>query len=814
MKLFSRVFTPTKNRRLNELAGFLLFVSAVLLFLALVSYSPTDPSLNTAASTGSQSPNNWIGLFGAMLSDLLLQSIGICVFLLPVAITLLGIRWFKSRDVSSPGAKALGASILLVFSPALLALLPGHLRWRHAVPIEGLLGRILGDVLLHYFNLIGAYIVAATIVAVALYLSTAFSFSSARIWMETRFAFSFALWQRFQDWRADRAKKKAQREQAKEKEKVRAAGPAIPSRRLQPEGMQSAPMSSAMKSGIDREFEAQRFEEKPVSAVAQRSMEQRPGPAQPAPVPLAAQNVVSLQEPEPPIAARADLEGKTKTVLPKIAAGGYKLPPSSLLQRSEDRHAINEAELKELAVVLTEKCAEFDVLGTVTQINPGPVVTTYEFKPEAGVKYSRVTSLCDDLCLALRAESILIERMAGKSTVGIQVPNHERETIWLREMVESQEFLSTKSKLTLAMGKDINGRIVTADLAAMPHLLIAGSTGSGKSVAINAMIMSILYKATPDQVRLILVDPKRLELGVYEGVPHLYVPIITEPKLAANALRNAVREMERRLKVLAAKGVRNIEQYNKLFDKDTPSLFEEEANEEKPLPYIVIIIDELADLMMLDQSNVEESITRLAQMARAVGIHLVLATQRPSVDVITGLIKANFPSRISFRVATKIDSRTILDANGAESLLGKGDMLYLPSGSARVNRVHAPYTTEKETHAVVEFWRSQAQAQYEQKFLEAPKDEKENVRGGGGADSDDDGEEHDELYHDAVKLVIEFSKASTSLLQRRLRIGYGRAAHLIDLMERDGIVGAADGPKPREVLKRPDWLNEVEEALR
>ena len=500
--------------------------------------------------------------------------------------------------------------------------------------------------------------------------------------------------------------------------------------------------------------------------------------------------------------------------MPKIAAGGYKLPPSSLLQRSEDRHAINEQELKELAAVLTEKCAEFDVLGTVTQINPGPVVTTYEFKPEAGVKYSRVTSLCDDLCLAMRAESILIERMAGKSTVGIQVPNHERETIWLREMVESPEFLSTKSKLTLAMGKDINGRIITADLAAMPHLLIAGSTGSGKSVAINAMIMSILYKATPEQVRLILVDPKRLELGVYEGVPHLYVPIITEPKLAANALRNAVREMERRLKVLAAKGVRNIEQYNKLFDRDTPSLFEEEANEEKPLPYIVIIIDELADLMMLDQSNVEESITRLAQMARAVGIHLVLATQRPSVDVITGLIKANFPSRVSFRVATKIDSRTILDANGAESLLGKGDMLYLPSGSARVNRVHAPYTTEKETHAVVEFWRSQAQAQYDQKFLEAPKDEKQIAAGGAGSGDDDDGDEHDELYHDAVKLVIEFGKASTSLLQRRLRIGYGRAAHLIDLMEKDGIVGAADGPKPREVLKRPDWLSEVEEALR
>jgi S-DNA-T family DNA segregation ATPase FtsK/SpoIIIE len=439
------------------------------------------------------------------------------------------------------------------------------------------------------------------------------------------------------------------------------------------------------------------------------------------------------------------------------------------------------------------------------------VVTTFEFKPEAGIKYSRITNLTDDLCLALKAESILIERMAGKSTVGIQVPNQNREIIWLRENVESQEFMGSKSKLTLALGKDINGRIVTADLNGMPHLLIAGSTGAGKSVAINAMIMSILFKSTPDQVRLILVDPKRLELGNYEGVPHLFTPIITEPKLAANALRNAVREMERRLKLLAEKGVRNIDQYNKLFDEEaTRSLFGEDS-EDKPLPYIVIIIDELADLMMLDSGNVEESVTRLAQMARAVGIHLVLATQRPSVDVITGLIKANFPARISFRVATKVDSRTILDANGAEALLGKGDMLYLPSGSARVHRLHAPFVTEKEIAAVVEFWRAQGTAHYEEKFLQAPKEEGSNRDSGG-----DDGEEleNDPLYNDGVRLVVEFGKASTSLLQRRLRIGYGRAAHLIDLMERDGIVGAADGPKPRELLKRPDWLSEIEESMR
>lgn len=800
MSYFVRAFTPTKNHRLNELIGFLLFVSSVLLFLALASYSPHDPSLNTAGSSTAVHPaQNWIGISGAMVSDLLLQVVGITVFLTPGILGLLAARWFKSRAVATPGAKCIGASILIVFLPALLSLLPGSLRWRHAVPIEGVVGRVVGDVFLHYFNLVGAYIVCIAIVAVALYLSTAFSFGHLRTWLETRFSFLFAAWQRLQDWNAARAKKKAKKELEKRgPERAAVATQLVPAKRT------AIPLPRA------ESVKAEAVKANPAVSPRAESMEEEDDD-EPLSAPLT--KPAPPLEAEPTIHARADLANQGKTVLPR-AAGGYKLPPSSLLQRSEGQQAVNEDDLRELAQVLTEKCAEFDVHGTISQINPGPVVTTYEFKPEAGVKYSRVTSLCDDLCLAMRAESILIERMAGKSTVGIQVPNHKRETIWLREIVEAQEFTDTKSKLTMALGKDINGRIITADLAAMPHLLIAGSTGSGKSVAINAMIMSILYKATPDHVRLILVDPKRLELGVYEGIPHLYVPIITEPKLAANALRNAVREMERRLKVLAQKGVRNLDQYNRVVEENTtPSLFEESGEEEhKPLPNIVIIIDELADLMMLDQSNVEESITRLAQMARAVGIHLILATQRPSVDVITGLIKANFPSRISFRVATKIDSRTILDCNGAESLLGKGDMLYLPSGSARVQRVHAPYVTEKEIHAAVEFWHAQGQAQYEQKFLEAPKDEKNNEAGAGeGASGDED---NDELYQDAVRLVLEFGKASTSLLQRRLRIGYGRAAHLIDMMERDGIVGAADGPKPREVLKRPDWLNEVEEALR
>jgi DNA segregation ATPase FtsK/SpoIIIE, S-DNA-T family len=490
------------------------------------------------------------------------------------------------------------------------------------------------------------------------------------------------------------------------------------------------------------------------------------------------------------------------TVAPKNVSG-FKLPPSTLLHAGEGPKIVREDELRDEARVLVEKCAEFDVRGAVERINPGPMVTTYEFKPEAGVKYSRVTGLAEDLCLAMRAESILIERMAGKSTVGIQVPSHERETIHLRDVLESETFAKAKSRLTLAMGKDINGRIVTADLASMPHVLIAGSTGSGKSVAINAMIMSLLYRTTPAQVRLILVDPKRVELGMYEGIPHLFTPIITEPKLAANALRNAVREMERRLKLLASRSVRNIDQYNKLFEGAMPSLFDDDQ-EEHPLPYIVIIIDELADLMMLDRSNVEESITRLAQMARAVGIHLVLATQRPSVDVITGLIKANIPTRISFRLATKVDSRTILDTNGAEALLGRGDMLFLPPGTSRLMRLHAPYVSEKETAAVVAFWKDQGQAEYVEGFLESPRDEKQSMEG-----SSDNADDNDPMFDDAVRLVFEFGKASTSLLQRRLRIGYGRAAHLIDLMERDGLVGPADGSRPRELLKAPGWLHEI-----
>ncbi|WP_263411274.1 DNA translocase FtsK [Terriglobus tenax] len=868
MKPLRFVTTPTRNRRLNELIGLAVLVAGGLLALALVSYTPTDPSWNTVGGYATGRPaHNWTGIVGAFVSDAALQLIGVAAFIIPLGLMRLGYCWMRSRPAGSPVAKSVGLLLWIVFGPAMFALFPGQMHWRGALPIEGVEGRLLADGMIAILNFPGACIVVGMMVVMATYLSTTFTFSTARDWATARFAFLQAMQDRWRNWRGnrtsasdraiaeyeskrERSMERERRAREKEERKTQKADAAestsllsslfgwMSRRKVKPEplgeqetaepleaeaGPTPSVWSKVPRTMVDAPAEsgdpvlpaayAAAAEER-LSQATIEEFEPEESYAEPErkvisfPTPAAAQR---YEEPEPEeknisFGKRADEKLKTVTLTAK-SVHGYKLPPSSLLHRSEEPTIVREDALREEARTLVEKCAEFDVNGQVTQINPGPVVTTFEFRPEAGVKYSRVTGLADDLCLAMAAESILIERMAGKSTVGIQVPNSERETIWLRDIVESEHFANTKSKLAIAMGKDINGRIVTADLSAMPHVLIAGSTGSGKSVAINAMIMSVLFKATPEQVRMILVDPKRVELGMYEGIPHLFTPIITEPKLAANALRNAVREMERRLKLLASKHVRNIDQYNKLFENGTPSMFEDDE-EQAPLPYIMIIIDELADLMMLDKANVEEAITRLAQMARAVGIHLVLATQRPSVDVITGLIKANVPTRMSFRLATKVDSRTIIDSNGAESLLGRGDMLFLPPGTSRLQRVHAPFVTEKEIAAVTDFWKQQGEAEYVQGFLEGPKDDK-------GRDLDAMSEDdNDELFDDAVKLIFEFGKASTSLLQRRLRIGYGRAAHLIDMMERDGLVGPAEGSKPREILKSPDWIKEVDSALR
>src|SRR2546426_10747661 len=507
----------------------------------------------------------------------------------------------------------------------------------------------------------GAHLVVMASFLAGLFLSSSASSMGAHQWLLgpmgalSRLGIFERLRERYQAWREAREQERLR----KRLEEIKIAGrPPVP------------PQTVGAKEALKKSSEQ---DEKEAGTEAEKS-----GP------------VLVRHENPPAVQAKLGLE-------PRIARGvtSYRLPSPSLLRMAERGEKLDEDDLKDCARSIERKCEEFDVKGHVTQINPGPVVTTFEFKPEAGIKYTRITSLTEDLCLALQAESILIERIPGKSTIGIEVPNDKRQTIALREIIEAPEFSNSPSKLTLAMGRDLHGRIRVTDLAAMPHLLIAGSTGTGKSVFINSLMMSILYKASPDEVKLVLVAPKRLELNLYENIPHLIAPVVTDPKIASNVLRNATREMENRLKLLAQRGVRNIDQYNRTFKKEPSlSLFDNlEEPQHKPLPYLIIVIDELADLMMVDTNTVEESITRLAQMARAVGIHLILATQRPSVDVITGLIKANFPARISFRVASKVDSRTILDSNGSESLLGKGDMLFLPPGSSRLVRVHAPLVT-------------------------------------------------------------------------------------------------------------------------
>jgi len=476
------------------------------------------------------------------------------------------------------------------------------------------------------------------------------------------------------------------------------------------------------------------------------------------------------------------------------AMSGYRIPSLEFLNPPPPRHEQADEELRGLATRVAEKCKEFNVTGKIEYICPGPVVTTYEFKPDPGVKYSRVTGLVDDLCLALKAESIRIDRVPGKAHVGIEVPNAERDNIMLREVIESRHFQESNSKLVLALGKTIDGLNYIADLARMPHLLIAGATGTGKSVCLNSLVVSILYKARPDEVKFIMIDPKRLELGLYADIPHLATPIITDPKRAANALKWAVAQMEARYKELAKWGVRNIDGFNmEVLRRNMVEDFDEEGQPWKPLPYIVIIVDELADLMMTAGHDVEEAITRLAQMARAVGIHLVLATQRPSVDVITGLIKANFPSRIALRTSSKVDSRTIIDANGAEQLLGRGDMLFLPPGTSRLVRVHGAFLDETEIGRIVAHIKAQGEPLYDESITQS-----EDEAGGG----DGTGGERDELFEQALRICVEMKRASTSVLQRRLRIGYGRAAAILDMMEREGYIGQADGARPRPITGR------------
>ena len=802
-----KLLSPTQHKRLNEVTGFLLLSTGLVLLLSLVSYHAQDPSWDTAAESH---PLNLVGFPGAYLADFFLQTFGAVAFLFPLLAFVLSWKWIRSEEVVAGGMKIVGSVLLTLSAAAGLSFLPFKMFGATVQP-GGVLGLVLAHELVHELNLAGAVLATATVVVVSIYLVSSFTLDKLTGWVSGISGWFAA---RRGAWVARKREKARARAEAREAKAAAKKAKAEKKKRDQGSGVRNqvaetpAPEAVVRKSDAaappwetqetaaqkqDREFEYATVEEIPICPLEP----QEPEPALAAPVP----QPPTPKRPSPPTA-------------PEPRRNFFRLPATDLLNEPPGRNPYDEQELQDTAAKIKSKFEEFSVLGNVVQINPGPVVTTFEFKPEAGIKYSRITNLTEDLCLGLQAESILIERIPGKPTVGIEVPNTRRELIALRQVLESEEFRGSQSHLTIPMGKDINGRIRCSGLESMPHLLIAGSTGSGKSVMINSMIMGILYKATPEDVRMIMVDPKRVELGMYEGIPHLLTPVITDPRKATNALRNAVLEMERRLRLLAEWGVRNIDQYNKKIrqrQQEPRDLFTEEPTEEepKPLPYVMILIDELADLMMLEGKNVEESVTRLAQMARAVGMHLVLATQRPSVDVITGLIKANFPARISFRVATRVDSRTILDVMGAEHLLGKGDMLFLPPGSSRLTRFHGAFVTENEICRVVDFWKEQAAPEYDQSFLVAPPNEDEE-----GGDADISNEDQDPAYEDAVRLVLQMGKASTSTLQRHLRLGYGRAARILDMMQRDGIIGPPDGSKPRDVLKRPDWLHEVEDQLR
>ncbi|MEN8139643.1 MAG: DNA translocase FtsK 4TM domain-containing protein [Thermodesulfobacteriota bacterium] len=468
-----------------------------------------------------------------------------------------------------------------------------------------------------------------------------------------------------------------------------------------------------------------------------------------------------------------------------VAPGEYQLPSLNLLDRPEQEEVtIDRDFFHQVSQELEKKLLDFGVKGTVVGISPGPVVTTYEFEPAPGVKIQKVVSLTDDLAMGLKVQAVrIVGSIPGKAAMGVEIPNKLRQIVYVRDILSNPQFLQGDSKLTLGLGMDVVGAPVTADLARMPHLLIAGATGAGKSVAINTIICSILLKATPDEVRLLMVDPKRIELSGYEGIPHLLHPVVVDPKMASRALNWAVREMERRYTMMEEQRVKSFASYN-------------EVAEEK-MPLIVIIIDELADLMMVSSNEVEGAVARLAQMARAAGMHLILATQRPSVDVLTGLIKANFPTRMSFKVSSKIDSRTILDTSGAEHLLGAGDMLFLPPGTASLQRIHGAYISEAETERIVTFLKEQGSATYDEEMVKS-------VEEGPAAAEMEDGE-HDDKYDEAVALVCESGQASISMVQRRLRIGYNRAARIIEMMEREGIIGPADGAKPREILVRQEY---------
>jgi len=789
----------TRERVIREALAVGLLLGAVLLAVALGSHNPLDPS-PLHLSSDRAVPTNLAGWLGAAVSAAVLALVGLPALLLPVVAGVVGWRLLRDRPFAYPRLLAVGWVLLMVAVPALV-----HMVWTDvavrggSVPGGGMVGRAVDELLGGFAGPVGRLVILVFVLLIGLLLTSGASAAAVaeRLVQGIR--------RRLSARRERRSARRRRRDEASARRRVL-------ERQLERlEADEEFPGSVTVKELKGRG----RFR------IVRKTATEAAPPPEPAARAAKAASTRRSRKPEPVVPA---------TVAPVVQEefefiddlSSYDLPKVSFLDEAEEREARDSGAMIEISQLIASKCQEFRVRGEVVNIRTGPVITTYEFRLDSGVKISSVQNLAEDLALALKTESVRIERIPGRATVGIEVPNPKPQIIRIRQIVESPEFQRSPSLLSISLGVDIHGNPAVADLSRMPHLLIGGFTGSGKSVGINAMIMSILYKARPDQVKFIFVDPKMVELGVYADIPHLLTPIINDPKKAANALGWTVSEMEERYRRLAALGVRNLAQYNQLvadpvqLRRTVEQLRWNEENgspELEPLPYVVVIIDELADLMMTSSRAVEESITRLAQKARAVGIHLVCATQRPSVDILTGIIKANFPCRIAYKVRSKFDSRTILDIMGAEHLLGRGDMLFLAPGTSNLQRMHGPLVTEKEIATVVRYIKRFGKPEYQRDVLSHPP--LGGDRGGRRTvlDEDEVDDLTDPMYEPAARLVIKTRKASASYIQRRLHLGYTRSARLLDMMEREGLVGPLNGSKGREVLVPPDHFTEVDDTL-